>query len=214
MTVKSNIMTGPPLPPEVKKTAANVPAAIEPDFKARKSDVVEILETQLIEMQAKQVKALNMNYLLDKLYDTLQETTDKDALYFVRLGVEDMRSLLKKMLDAFDAKMVEIMKGEKIHEFEAGPEGRRAVIYYGKEKDETLTDDGLRTLRDMLKSAEPDVQLALLALPTSASAWKLARVKEIADTKGLERDEMIRTEYKDKVAVQYVPKYILEKAGQ
>lgn len=194
---------GAPLPPAVKDPN------LEPKFKERKSEVKEISRDELVAMQIKLTKTMNTYHLINELHGKLEDTSDEHEIYYLRLGIEDLRSLLNNMLDKVDERLIEVMQDKGLREFESGPDNRKCCIYWGKIKDEKLTEIGYKFLSAMLKTDKPDVAFALGALPTSKSAWKIAKVKEIADTKGVKQRELIETTYRDKLGVQYIPKYII-----
>ena len=167
------------------------------------------------EMERMQIEAVeNVGALktIRGLEYKIEEVDSTDAAYFLRLGMEDMRSLLKNAIEELDKKMIELMKDRNIKSIESGHEGRKAVIFYGNEKAEKITKDGAATLKKLLKpeSSDPDKLMAFEALSGGVSVWKKAKVKEFADTLGKEQKDFIDVRYTDKLTVSYVPKYILE----
>lgn len=200
-----------PLPMAKPNKSTGALTKQETTFKTRKSETVIIDKAELVKMQEDYTKKLNVYQLIDLMNEKLDACKDEEEIYYLRLGIEDMRSLLKNMLDKFDERLIEVMKDKDITEFESGPEGRRAVIYYGNEKKDELTDEGYNLLSGMVKQAEGKTALALKALSTSRSAFKkFAQVKIIAETLGFETKKFIKRTYFDKMAVQYVPKYIID----
>ena len=163
-------------------------------------------------MQVETVENVGALQVIKDLGYEIEDLDSTDAAFFLRLGMEDMRSLLKNAIATLDEKMIELMKEKNVTSIESGHAGRKAVIFYGNEKVEKITKDGAYALKKLLKpeSNDPDKLMAFDALSGGISVWKKAKVKEFADTLGKDQKDFINVRYTDKLTVSYVPKYILE----
>ena len=130
MPSKKSKSAGAPLPAKVADPN------LDPKFKPRKSEPKTITNDELVAMQMKLTKSMNTYHLIEQLYDKLEATNDEHEIYYLRLGIEDMRSLLNDMLGKVDDRLIEVMQDKGLKEVESGPETRKCVIYWGKIKDD------------------------------------------------------------------------------
>lgn len=133
----------------------------------------------------------------------------KDDLYLARLRCQDARAELNEIISKIDAVLIEKMKSENIRSFETGPEEARQKIIYGQKKTEKLTNPG-KLVKMLFSANEAERELSRNALSGGSSAWKIAQVRTLADTLGIE--DLIETTVEDKIEVKAIPVNLLKGA--
>ena len=179
-----------------------------------KGEVKELSPEKYREVQEKQAQATNGMMVVKALENRIQDITDKQELYFVRLGIEALRSMLKDSLSAVDKHMAATMKEEGIKQFDAGVAGsfNEATVFLGQERTKKVKKPAAEKLTAMLKSDDiAHREMALRALSTSPSAWKFAKVVEMCDSLGYEVNDFCEVIWKDKIVTKYIPKFILNR---
>lgn len=173
---------------------------------------LEVSPERLDEIQRANVARVGASSMVKVVYEKIGMLETIDELYFLRLGVEDLRALLKKALDEIDHRIALRANEEGKTRFECGHEEQKAVIVVGQKREKKVTKDGAAELQKLLLDPDPiKRECVLTALPQSPSAWKPAKVIEVCDTLGLDAKKFVRVEFKDEVGVSYIPKYILQK---
>jgi hypothetical protein len=148
---------------------------------------------------------------LKPFYD-YELTENIDQLFEFRLKIEQAQKELKRIKELADQELIRRMKEQNIESFETQLSGMKNKIYYAEEKKEKITDP--KRLEKMLFEGEDnEAELARRCLSFSASAWKPAKVRELADTLGIDRKELIETNYGQKIEVKILPIELLEKKG-
>ncbi len=173
---------------------------------------LEVSPERLDEIQRANMARVGAGAMVKVVYEKIEAMETIDELYFLRLGVEDLRAQLKKALDEIDRRITDRAIAEGKTRFESGHDEQRAVIVVGQKREKKVTKDGAAKLQKLLLDPDPvKRECVLTALPQSPSAWKAAKVIEVCDTLGLDATQFVRIEWKDEVGVSYIPKYILER---
>ena len=139
----------------------------------------------------------------------------KDALFMHRLRIEEALALLKEYRDKLDEELVRVMREEGIEEFNSEMRGRPTKVFFANEKKEEVVAS--RRLINMLHGNEGDDarEMAFAALSTAKTGvWKVSKLRELADTKGIDRKDLIKTSYGDRIKVQAVDVEAIERAKQ
>lgn len=178
-------------------------------------ETVVITQDQLHEMEVEDTKRIGGIALVDDIRGRVEEIEDLDELYMARLGIEGLRSLLNKALKELDERMFLFMKEKGKKEYESGPENRRVLIYAAQEKKDkvkkSISDLVNRLRKAVAASPDPAAEMIVNTLGTSPSAVKFSQVRTLCDTLGLDQNDYLEVEYKDRIALRYIPKYILER---
>jgi len=144
---------------------------------------------------------------LQKYSDDIQELETTEQAMVLRGVLQDAQKYLRELISELDINLIRIMREQNVESFEWGfDEDTKRKVYVAKEKKEKITDT--RKLRAMLTSDDQaERELSHAALSSSQSAWKMAQVKILADTLGL---NLIETTYGNKVVVKEVPVKLLK----
>ena len=129
--------------------------------------------------------------------------TNED-LFVKRLLMEQARAELKKLIEQVDEELIRRMKEQGIKEFSMQTGGGEQKIYYAKKKTEKVIAT-IRLQEFLLDGEYDERQLARRSLSNNASAWKIAKVRELCDTLGIEQKEIIEIKVEDKLVVKAIP---------
>lgn len=145
-------------------------------------------------------------------YGDFEFIEDNHNLFTFRCKIEDAMAVLRNFKAKLDEQLILKMTEQDIAEFETGPEDNRTLVKRTKEKKDKLKDT--KRLRKMLLTGtQPERELAERALAGGQSAWKIPKVREMADTLGVSQDEFVETTWTDKVIVKALPVDILAAKG-
>lgn len=143
-------------------------------------------------------------------YGGFELIDDLHELVNFRSLIEEARKKLMDLIRELDERLIMRMDEENVHEFQFGMEGSQSTIKKAKEAKHKIKDTGV--LRKMLVSENPaERELANKALAGGQSAWKIPKVRELADTLGL---DLIETTFSDKVVIKVVPTDMLKQTGK
>ena len=135
------------------------------------------------------------------------QSEDIQDWYTWRCKVQDGIARMKEILKEFDEEMMQKMDDLGTASFDSGMEGGKVRVIKGKVKKDKITD--IPRLVKMLQSPdEATREMAFLALSGSQSAWKVAQVKILADTLGIEG--LVATTNQDKLEIKVIPQAILD----
>jgi len=148
------------------------------------------------------------NHLVNPdLHDFDCAETCRDV-FTMRLRIEDAMKILKEYKKECDMYLIGRMKEEGKEFFKEKLANGMNIIKYGKVKKEKIVST--KRLIEMLNSEdEAERELATKAISGGQSAWKIAQVKVLADTLGI--DDLIETKYEDKIEVKVIPIEQIEK---
>jgi hypothetical protein len=139
-------------------------------------------------------------YNIAVAYDHTEVERTPDALFIHRLRIESAMAELRRIKDELDQELILVMKEKGIASFEFGMEERRQIVKYGKQKKDTINANALRK---WLSGTDEERLMALDCLSGGQSVWKAAQVRMIQDSIG--RDDLIKTDWFDKIEVKAVP---------
>jgi hypothetical protein len=152
-----------------------------------------------------------MNQFLKPFYD-YELCPDVNELFNHRLLIESAQAELREIKEKLDAELIRRMKEDNIKEFNTLLNGQQAKIYYAKNDKEKIINP--ERLYKYLTEGQPEEQaLAARCLSYAASAWKVAKVKELCDTLGIEQKEIIQKTEGDKIEVKILPVEMLKNKG-
>lgn len=138
---------------------------------------------------------------LERYHYDIQELESTEQAMLLRGVLQDGIKRIKELIGELDTELIRLMREQSIESFEFGMDDMRRKIYVAKDKKEKITSTS--KLRDMLFSEDDaERELSRAALSTGQSAWKIAQVKILADTLGI---DLVETTYGDKVMVKEIP---------
>lgn len=144
---------------------------------------------------------------LKKFHYDIEELESTEQAMMLRGRLQDGLKYIKELIAELDLELMRIMREQDIQSFEWGIDELRKKIWVGKKKTEKITN--LAKLRQMLFSEdEAEREMSRAAMSSGQSAWKVAKVKELADTLGL---DLVQTTYSDKLEIKEVPVNLLKK---
>ena len=125
-----------------------------------------------------------------------------DELFAKLCLIQDAKAKLREIESEAKEEMMRRMKEEGVREFRTGPEGQQNLVRYGRKVTHKIKDT--RRLIKMLWSAnEAERDLSKEALAGGQSVWKIAQVRVLCDTLGI--DDLIETQEKDELELKVVP---------
>ncbi len=145
--------------------------------------------------------AINKVELLESFRD-YEAAKTLNEVYWFRLGIDSAIAKLREIKKDLDQEMIRRMKEEGIREIIHDDGQNKTKVYVGHKTSERIKDTSV--LIDLLKAGH---ELAYKALSSGQSAWRIAQVRLLADTLGLDLLE-IKTE--DTLEIKDVPMAVLE----
>jgi len=131
----------------------------------------------------------------------------------LRNRIDDATALLAKYKAELDEELIRRMKEQKRASFTMQLASGKSIITYKPKKKETITD-APRLEKMLFEGSKDERELAKKAIPMSPSSWKVAQVRVLCDSLGINQKELILKTFQDEIKLSLIPVEMLERQGK